>query len=368
MGSQSGPQLVRKTVSQVTGLKLENVTVNTTLLGGGFGRRDQGDFAAEAGQIAKNLPGTPVQLVWSREDDMTHDYYRPASYHRLSSVVDKSGNIVAWRHKSTSTPISEWWSPNDAPESTELGCFTQLPYLVRNYKVEYSPTPSGIPRSWWRSVEASSVGFVMESYMDELAHAAGIDPVAFRLAKLDGRVVKDPVNKLPSPLDTGRLKNVLQLAATKSNWSTPLPKGHGRGIACYFFYFSYVSNVVEVSVVGDQLKVHRIVSVVDIGTPVSPNGIRAQVESAIIYGLTAALKSQITIEHGRAVQKNFDSFATLSINETPLIEVHIVPSTLPPTGIGEPALPPTAPALANAIFAATGKRIRHLPISAKDLA
>jgi isoquinoline 1-oxidoreductase beta subunit len=243
-----------------------------------------------------------------------------------------------------------------------------MPYLATSYKLEYLPTKSGVPRAWWRSVEASSIGFVMESYVDELAHAAGMNPLVFRVSKLDGRLVKDPLNKDAVALDTSRLKGVLQLAAAKSNWNTPLPAGHGRGIAAHYSFNSYVSNVVEVSVIGNKLKVHRIVSAVDIGTPVSPDGIRAQVESAIVYGLTAALKSQITIKNGRAVQSNFDRFTTLAMNETPLIEVFIVPSTLPPTGIGEPGLPPTAPALANAIFAATGKRIRRLPMIASDWA
>lgn len=363
-----GPEWVQGTIAQVTGLKPNAVKVNTTLLGGGFGRRYQADFAAEAGQIAKKAPGKPVQLIWSREDDMTHDYYRPASYHRLSGAVDEQGNIVAWRHRSTSTPIAEWWSPKDPPESSELGCTTQMPYLAKSYKLEYLPAKSGVPRAWWRSVEASSIGFVMESYMDELAHAAGVDPLAFRISKLDGRLVKDPINKDAVPLDTARLKGVLQLAADKSGWGSSLPQGHGRGIAAHYSFNSYVSNVVDVSVTGNKLKVDRVVSAVDIGTPVSPDGIRAQVESAIVYGLTAALKSQITIKNGRAVQSNFDRFSTLAMNETPLIEVYIVPSTLPPTGIGEPGLPPTAPALTNAIFAATGKRIRRLPIVESDWA
>jgi isoquinoline 1-oxidoreductase beta subunit len=363
-----GPGWIVGTVAEVAGLKPEQITIHTTLMGGGFGRRYQADFGAEAAQIAKRVPGKPVQLIWSREDDMTHDFYRPASYHRLNGSVDAQGNIVAWRHRSTSTPIAEWWSPKDAPESSELGCTTQMPYLAKSYKLEYLPTASGVPRAWWRSVEASTIGFVMESYMDELAHLAGLDPLAFRLTKLDGRVVKDPVNKDAVPLDTARLKGVLQLAAEKSGWDKPLPKGQGRGIAAHYSFNSYVSNVVEVSVDGSKLAVNRVVSAVDIGTPVSPEGIRAQVESAIIYGLTAALKSQITIKDGRAVQSNFDAFTTLPMNETPQIEVYIVPSTLPPTGIGEPGLPPTAPALTNAIFAATGKRIRRLPIVAADFA
>jgi isoquinoline 1-oxidoreductase beta subunit len=363
-----GPEWVRGTVAQVLGLKPPAVKVTTTLLGGGFGRRYQADFAAEAAQVAKRMPGKPIQLIWSREDDMTHDFYRPASYHRLAGAVDDRGNLLAWRHQSTSTPISEWWSPKEAPESSELGSSVQFPYLAQSYRLEYLPTKSGVPRAWWRSVEASTIGFVMEGFLDEMAHAAGADPLAFRVSKLDGRMVQDPISKESRPLDTGRLKAVLELAANKSNWGSSLPKGEGRGIACHYSFNSYVSNVVEVAVTDGRVHVKRVVSAVDIGTPVSPDGIRGQVESAIIYGLTAALKSQITIKDGRAVQSNFDAFSTLPMNETPLIEVHIVPSTLPPTGIGEPGLPPTAPALANAIFAATGKRIRRLPITPQDLA
>ncbi len=327
----------------------------------------QADFAMEAAQIAKRVP-KPVQLVWSREDDMTHDYYRPASYHRVSGVVDGGGNIVSWRHKSTSTSISEVWEKKAPPESSELGCFFQNPYITKNYRLEYLPAKSGVPRAWWRSVEASSIGFVMESYMDELAHAAGADPLEFRLKHLgEARKVPHATDKNEVPLDADRLRNVLEVSAQTAGWGTPLSAGRGRGIACHYSFHSYVSNVAEVSVVKGQLKLHRIVSVVDIGTAVNPDGIRAQVESAIIYGLTAALKSQITIKNGGAAEANFNKFTTLRMDETPAIEVYIMQSNLPPTGIGEPALPPTAPAVMNAVFAATGKRIRRLPLTPGDL-
>lgn len=363
-----GPEWIQQVVAQVSGLPQNKVKVNTTLMGGGFGRRYQADFAMEAAQVAKRVR-KPVQLVWSREDDMMHDFYRPASYHRLSGSVDEQGNIAAWRHRSTSTSIADLFDKKSAPESTELGCTLQMPYLAKNYKLEYTKAESGVPRAWWRSVEASVIGFVMESFMDELAHAAGVDPYQFRLDKLgEGRLVKNPLDEHSTPLDTNRMKAVLQLAAQKGDWGKPVKAGQGRGIACHYSFNSYVANVVEATVSGGAVKVDRIVSAVDIGTAVAPEGVRAQVESAIVYGLTAALKSQITIQDGHAVQANFNQFTTLSMKETPLMEVHIVPSTLPPTGIGEPGLPPVAPALMGAIFAATGKRIRRLPLQKGDLA
>jgi isoquinoline 1-oxidoreductase beta subunit len=364
-----GPDWVQGMVATVAGLKPDAVKVNTTLMGGGFGRRYQADFAVEAAQVAKQMIGTPVQLVWSREDDMTHDFYRPASYHRISGAVGSDGMIQAWKHRSTSTPIAEWWDKSKPPESSELGSTTQMLYTMKNYKIEYAPAQSGVPRAWWRSVEASVIGFVMESYMDELAHAAGADPLEFRLRHLDeSRKVKDMITGQGTALDCARMRGVLQLAAAKAGWGDKLPAGQGRGIACHFSFDSYAANVVDVSVSKGAVRVNRVVSAVDIGTAVAPDGIRAQVQSAVIYGLTAALKSQITILDGRAVQSNFDKFACLRMDETPRMEVHIVPSDLPPTGIGEPGLPPVAPAVMNAIFAATGKRIRRLPLGPRDLA
>lgn len=362
------PELTAQMISRVSGLSPEKIAIHTTYMGGAFGRRYQGDFALEAAQIAKHV-GKPVQLVWSREDDMTHDFYRPASYHRLSGAVDGGGTISAWRHKSTSTSINEWFDPKAVPEASELGCTLQMPYLATNYKLEYLPAASAVPRAWWRSVEASVIGFVMESYVDELAHLAGMDPYEFRMKNLGpDRMVKNALDPEERPLDISRFKNVLQTVAKNGDWGKPMPAGQGRGIAAHYSFHSYVANLVEVEVQNKQVQVKRVVSAVDIGTPVSPDGIKAQVESAIVYGLTAALKSQITIDGGRAAQSNFDKFTTLSMKETPLIEVHIVQSNIAPTGIGEPGLPPTAPALANAIFAATGKRIRRLPIVAADLA
>jgi isoquinoline 1-oxidoreductase beta subunit len=363
-----GPEWVLATVAKECGLTPDKVKVNITLMGGGFGRRYQADFALEAAQIAKKMTGTPVQLIWSREDDMSHDYYRPASYHRISGAVDAGGNIVAWKHRSSSTSINSVWSPKSNAEASELGCATQMPYLIKNYKIEYAPADSGVPRAWWRSVEASSIGFVLESYMDELAHAAGVDPLEFRLRHLDAsRKVSDALEPKEPTLDCNRMRAVLELAAKKSGWGPKMGAGQGRGIACHYSFHTYAANVAEVTVTNGNIRVNRIVSAVDIGTTVHPDGARAQVESAVIYGLTAALKSQITILNGRAVETNFNRFSCLRMDETPLMEVHFVPSEIAPTGIGEPALPPVAPAVMNAVFAATGKRLRRLPVTAKDL-
>ena len=200
------PDQVQRVISQVSGIPPSKIQVHTTFMGGGFGRRYQADFPTEATQVAKKV-GRPVQLVWSREDDMMHDFYRPASYHRMSGSVDSDGNLAAWRHRYSSTPISEWFDPKAAPESSELGLCTQLPYQTKNYKLEYTPAPSSVPRAWWRSVEASVVGFVMESYVDELAHAAGVDPYEFRLRLLgDGRMVKDALDDKETQLDANRLQ------------------------------------------------------------------------------------------------------------------------------------------------------------------
>ena len=327
------PDMVQMVVAKVSGIAPEKIQVHATFMGGGFGRRYQADFPTEATQIAKHV-NRPVQLVWSREDDMMHDFYRPASYHRMNGAVDAQGNITAWHHKYTSTPISEWFSPNAAPESSELGLCSQLPYLTKSYKLEYTPAKSSVPRAWWRSVEASVVGFVLESYLDELAHAAGMDPYEFRIRVLgEDRLVKDALDKQERLLDTGRFKGALKLCAEKGDWGKPMAAGQGRGIACHYAFHSYVANLAEVTVKkwSGESGSHRFGSR---HRRASEPGcsILQQVESAIVYGLTAALKSEITVQKGRAVETNFNKFATLSMKETPLIEVHIVPSTKPAHG------------------------------------
>jgi len=355
------PDWVQRTVAQVLSMAPEKVIVHTTLMGGGFGRRYMADYPAEVAQIAKVLQ-KPVQLVWTREDDMTHDFYRPASCHHMRGAVDGQGHPSAWSHTIASTSIGGFWNPEKGkPEESEVGGAQQMPYAIPNVRLEYNPATSSVPRAWWRSVENSFNGFAVESFIDELAAAAGQDPFQFRKALL----VKQKSAKLAGndDVDPERLRAVLELAATKSGWDQPLPKGKGRGIATFSSFGSYFAEVAEVSVAEDKtFKIDRIVAVVDCGPVVNPESVRSQTEGAIIYGLSAALKNQITIKNGAVEQTNFDGYDPIRINEAPPIEVYLAPSGDDPGGMGEPALPPIAPAVANAIFAATGQRLRKLPL------
>jgi CO/xanthine dehydrogenase Mo-binding subunit len=370
------PQWAQGVIAEAAKLPPEKVIVHTTQMGGGFGRRYQADFVMEAAQVAKKT-GKPVMVVWTREDDMHHDFYRPASYHKCQGALDAAGNLAAWKHFQTSTSIAAKWSPKGEEDNGqgEFGTGATVPYKSPNLRIEYTLAHSSAPRAWWRSVEHSSSGFVVESFVDELAAAAGQDALEFRL-----KLLGDP-RKLPQfgagqdapPLDTARLKAVLKLAAEESGWSKPLPDGEGRGIAGFFSFDTYTAAVAEVSVKPRELKVKRLVCTVDCGRVVNPNGVRAQVESAAIYALTATLKDAITVERGRIVQSNFNDYQMIRMKEAPLIEVHLVASEEKPTGIGEPTVPVIAPAVCNAIFNATRNRkqdvrIRRLPIRAEDLA
>jgi isoquinoline 1-oxidoreductase beta subunit len=365
------PQWAQDVIAGVSGLPHESVTVHTTLMGGGFGRRYQADFVMEAAQVAK-ATGKPVMVLWTREDDMQHDFYRPASYHKFSGAVDGEGKLAAWKHFQTSTSIAAMWRDKgeENAEQSEFGTAAFIPYQTPNYRVEYALAKSGVPRAWWRSVEHSTSGFVVECFVDELAALAGVDPFEYRLRLIGGdRDVPDFTNpKAGNPLQTARLKGVLKLAAEKSGWGSPLTKGMGRGIAGYYSFETYTACVAEVSVRDKAVKVHRLVYAVDCGRPINPDGVRAQVESAAIYGLSAALFDAITIQGGRVEQSNFNDYGLPRITDTPKIEVHVVTSTEEPTGIGEPGLPVVAPAVCNAVYTLTGKRIRRLPIRAEDLA
>lgn len=365
------PQWAQDVIAGVSGLPHDSVVVHTTLMGGGFGRRYQADFVMEAAQVAK-VTGQPVMVLWTREDDMQHDFYRPSSYHKFSGTVESDGKLAAWKHFQTSTSIGSMWGDKGEKDTGEgeFGTAAFIPYRTPNYRVEYSLAKSGVPRAWWRSVEHSSSGFVVESFVDELAALAGADPLQYRLQQIgDDRVIPDFGNpKEGKPLVTARLKSVLKLAAEKGGWGSPLEKGTGRGIAGYFSFETYTACMAEVSVVDKAVKVHRLVYAVDCGRAINPDGVRAQVESAAMYGISALMFDAITIRGGRVEQANFNDYEMPRIMHTPKIEVYVVESAEEPTGIGEPGLPVVGPAICNAVYTLTGKRIRRLPIRAEDLA
>jgi isoquinoline 1-oxidoreductase beta subunit len=344
------------TGAKITGLKPEQIRIHTTFLGGGFGRRAEQDFIAEAVEISK-AAGAPVQVTWSREDDMQQDFYRPAVYCKLVAGLDANGWPVALKSRIVCPSIMSRFFPgsvkNGLDESSVEGQANSK-YAIPNFLVEYVLTETGVPVGFWRSVGNSQNGFIVESFIEELAHASGKDSVEFRRKLL---------------ADAPRHRGVLELAAQKAGWGTPLPSGRTRGIAVVESFGSFVAEVAEVSFskASGEVKVHRVVCAVDCGRHVNPDIIAAQMESGIVFGLTAALKGQITISKGRVEQSNFNDYEMLRLNEMPKVEVHVVPSNDPPGGCGEPGTPPIAPAVCNAIFAATGKPIRRLPIRAEDL-
>jgi isoquinoline 1-oxidoreductase beta subunit len=335
----------REMAARIAGVPVERVTVNTTLLGGGFGRRFFLDFLAEALECSK-AASAPVKVVWSREDDIQHDFFRPVSTAWFRGTIGANGVPVSWVNRVACAPIMPP-APGKVDDASHEG-LSNFPYSIANAQVDVHNPNLGVPTGFWRSVGSSQNAFFSECFVDELANAAGKDPFEFRRSLLD---------KAP------RHKRVLELAAEKAGWGTPLPSGQARGIAVAESFGSYVAEVAEVSLGADGVpRVHRVVAAIDCGPIVNPDIIAAQIESGIVYGLTAALYGEITIEGGRAVQGNFDLYRLLRINEMPKVEVHIVPSTDSQGGVGEPGTPPIAPAVANALSALTGKRIRRLPL------
>jgi isoquinoline 1-oxidoreductase beta subunit len=350
----------RANAAQVAGLPPEKVQIHTTLLGGGFGRRANpaSDFVREAVHVAK-VAKAPVKVVWTREDDLQGGWYRPMWHDRFVAGLDANGEPLAWTHTIVGQSIMqgtlfEAFGIKDGVDSTSVEGAADLLYGVPNLQVDLHSPKIGVPVQWWRSVGHSHTGFSVEAFLDEVAHAGGKDPYELRRKLLANQP---------------RMLAVLDLAAQKANWGAKLPAGVGRGIAGHFSFDSYVAQVVEASVAKDgAVRVHRVVCAVDCGTVINPDTVKAQMEGGIVFGLTAALKTEITLKNGRVEQTNFHDYQMLRIFESPKIEVYIVPSNANPTGVGEPGVPPVAPALANAIFAVTGKRIRRLPIRASDLA
>jgi isoquinoline 1-oxidoreductase beta subunit len=348
-------------ISSAVGLKPEQIKTHITLLGGGFGRRANPDFSLEAALISK-AAGAPVKLTWTREDDMQHDYYRPPAVHRILGGIDAEGKVTALHHRMSAPAIGAYFGDKD-PGKGEVGGLDDLPFEVPSYRLEFAGVQSAVPRGWWRSVENSGNAFAACAFLDELAHEAGTDPIDFQLAMLTaGRKVPGEGQAKDYPFDADRLRAVIQLAREKSGWGKPLPAGRARGFAAWWSFLTYVAEVVEVSIVDGSPRVHRVVAAVDCGTAVNPDGVTAQIEGGIVYGLTAALYGEITIAGGAVQQSNFHDYPLLTMGEVPKVETYIVPSTAAPTGTGEPGLPPLAPAVANALFVLTGKRVRSLPI------
>ena len=340
--------MARDTAARISGLAKEKVAVHSLYMGGGFGRRSGGDYIAEAVEVAKAV-GVPVKVTWSREDDLQHDTYRPASYTRFAAALDGDGWPVAMTTRIACPPFG---GLRNGIDHAAVEGVVDMAYDIPNFLVDYHAPDVGIPVNYWRSVGYSQNTFFVESFIDELAVASGKDPLEFRRKLLAG---------------TPRMLAVIELAAEKAGWGKPLPAGRFHGIAAVNNIGSFNAQVAEVSFEKGKLRVHRVVCAVDCGHMVNPAIIEQQIQGGIVFGLTAALKGEITIASGRVEQENFHQYDVLRIDEMPVVEVHIVPSQNAPGGIGESSTPAIAPAVANAIFQATGKRVRRLPIRVADL-
>ncbi|HKJ76824.1 MAG TPA: xanthine dehydrogenase family protein molybdopterin-binding subunit [Gammaproteobacteria bacterium] len=339
----------QQTAMAVTGLPKEKVRVHTTFLGGGFGRRSEQDFVREAVDLSQRV-GRPIKLMWTREDDIRHDYYRPATYNRFAGAVDDDGMPVLWSHGIAGPSIMSRVSPSavkNGVDNTSVEGAANLPYSIPDLEVRYALVDTPVPVGFWRSVGSSQNAFVTECFLDELAALGGRDPFQVRRALL---------------ADRPRHKRVLERAAEAIGWDNGPPKGRHRGIAVAKSFGSYAAQAAEVSVEAGEVRVHRVTCAIDCGRVVNPDTIRAQMESGIVYGLTAALKGAITLKDGRVEQSNFHDYRLLALDEMPEVEVDIIDSEADPGGVGEPGTPPIAPAVANAVFAATGKPVRRLPI------
>ncbi|MEO8225361.1 MAG: molybdopterin cofactor-binding domain-containing protein, partial [Gammaproteobacteria bacterium] len=369
------PDIARQMICEVSDLPRRAVTVHATWVGGGFGRRAIMDYVTEATEIARRIPG-PVKLIWSREDDLRHGVFREASLHRLRAGLNGAGEPVAWQHRLIAASLNglvfplvtalaapEWLPKPLVKGFTDAavtvvdrlsGSFLaregaiRMPYAIPNVQVDLAEWNPGVPISIWRSVGYSYNCFVIESFIDELAVAAGQDPAVFRQRHL---------------ANSSRHLAVLALVLAKSGWDRPAPPGQYRGLAIQEAFGSVVAEVAEVSIGGGgEIRVHRVTCAVDCGTAINPDIVRQQMEGGILFGLSAALYGEITIEDGAVRESNFHDYRLLRLADAPEIDVHIVPSDTPPSGVGEPGVPPIAPAVANAVFAATGQRLRTLPL------
>lgn len=355
------PQSARKEVADYLKTELENVTINVTFLGGGFGRKSKPDFVVEAVVVSKAI-NAPVQLVWTREDDIHHSYYHAVSAQYLKGGLDANGKVTGWLQRVAYPSIASTFAPDTGyAAGWELGMgLTNMPYQIGNLRIENGKAPAHIRIGWLRSVINIVQGFSVDSFVDELAAKAGKDPLEFRLNLMGDDRIENPDSD--NPFHSAKLKHVLKTAAKNANYGATLPEGHGIGMAVHYSFYSYVASIIEVSVKDNKLKVHKIHSVIDCGTAVNTDTITAQMEGAAIFGLSLSYYGKITAKDGAIEQSNYDDYKMLRMNEAPEVHVEIIKNTDKPTGVGEPGVPVIAPALLNAIFNATGKRYYSLPL------
>jgi len=364
-----GGDIAQGNIAKALNIPVSDVNVNVTFVGGGFGRRFGGDFERQAALVAQRMK-LPVQLVWTREDDFAKDSFRPAGARRMRGGLDAAGNLIAWSDKLADTYIVQ-----DRKYLFETPGAVEIPYPARHQKCAYVPVESGVPRGAWRSVGPSFNGFAVECFIDELAHAAKEDPYLFRRRLLavspipHGKDATDPRPGADSPLpDPKALITLLDLVVEKTEWKKPIGPNRGRGLAIWQLHGTYLAQVSEVTVEGTNIRVDRVVTALDCGQAINPNGIKAQIEGGTIQALSAALKEEITIKDGKIQQQNFDSYQLLRMPDVPFVlETYIVPSNREPGGIGEAAMPLPPASVANAVFAATGKRLRKMPFRLQEV-
>jgi isoquinoline 1-oxidoreductase beta subunit len=362
------PNSVQAAVARELGIERDAVTVHTTLLGGGFGRRLDTDYATEAAAISKAVGG-PVQLVWSREDDFSHDLYQPMSVSRFRAALDDAGRPVAWHHRLAAPAVTGNGGRRPSTRAESAGART-VPYAIPNLAMDYAHVPVPHRMGWWRAIQFVPNVFAVEGFVDELAVAANADPLAYRLSLLgEGSGAGLGEANGEGGLDVARLRGVLEAVRERSGWDTPLPAGRGRGVACLSYDDrTYCAQVAEVSVESGRLAIHRVTTAIDCGLAVNPLGLVGQVESAVVWAVTAILHGEMTFRDGRAAKTEFSQYRVAQLGDMPEMVTHVVPSGHAPSGVGEPPVPAVAPAVVNAIAAATGRRLRRLPVRPQDLA